>query len=206
MTIRMTYLFDPLCGWCYGAGPAIAWLRQQADIELAWRPVGLFLGEGAAPLSAQFRDHIRAADRRIAALSRQVFSEAYERNVLGDPKARIDSGPASLALCVFERHRPGRGLDYLAAVQRQRYVQGRDIADAAVLIETAVELGANGAGFAAALADPAEYAAAEALIEQGRDAMSKAGAQGVPTLLLGDSVVPSAFLYQSERLRDLLAA
>ena len=35
-TKTLTYLFDPLCGWCYGASPAI----QQAVTPLPARKLG----------------------------------------------------------------------------------------------------------------------------------------------------------------------
>jgi protein-disulfide isomerase-like protein with CxxC motif len=33
MRTTVTYLFDPLCGWCYGASPVIQQLGQQANIQ-----------------------------------------------------------------------------------------------------------------------------------------------------------------------------
>lgn len=35
MRTTVTYLFDPLCGWCYGASPVIQQLGQQANIQKA---------------------------------------------------------------------------------------------------------------------------------------------------------------------------
>ena len=36
--MRVTYLFDPLCGWCYGAGPALERLGQLGDVTLEHMP------------------------------------------------------------------------------------------------------------------------------------------------------------------------
>ena len=53
-SITVTYLFDPLCGWCYAAAPALNYLQGVEVIEVALAPTGLFAGAGARPMDAQF--------------------------------------------------------------------------------------------------------------------------------------------------------
>ena len=45
--VQIDYLFDPLCGWCYGAGPVLDQLAQLDDVTLTLAPTGLFAGQGA---------------------------------------------------------------------------------------------------------------------------------------------------------------
>jgi putative protein-disulfide isomerase len=45
-------VFDPLCGWCYGAGRTLAALTGTPGLELRLRPSGLFSGDGAHPIAA----------------------------------------------------------------------------------------------------------------------------------------------------------
>jgi putative protein-disulfide isomerase len=40
MRTTVTYLFDPLCGWCYGASPTIQRLALQGDIRLELATLG----------------------------------------------------------------------------------------------------------------------------------------------------------------------
>lgn len=199
-----TYLFDPLCGWCYGAAPAIARLRGMAGVTLKALPVGLFAWEQGVPL-ATMRDHIRPADARIAALTGQVFSEAYFERVVGQPDGRVQSGPATQALWLAEQAQPGAALTLLPAIQQARYVDGRDITDPAVL---AALSGLD----PVAIADAQTAATARAWAGEGAALLAAVGARGVPTLLMQDNagrtgVVPSNYLYQDrERLPQLLAA
>ena len=51
---RIKVLYDPLCGWCYGATPAVRRLLGDASIRLELAPTGLFSGEGARPMDAGF--------------------------------------------------------------------------------------------------------------------------------------------------------
>ena len=55
MSNHITYLFDPLCGWCYGAAPAILRLAKDPSVSLALAPTGLFSG-GGRTMDAAFAD------------------------------------------------------------------------------------------------------------------------------------------------------
>ena len=56
MRTTVTYLFDPLCGWCYGTSPSIQRLALQANIGLELVPTGLFAGGGRV-MDAAFADY-----------------------------------------------------------------------------------------------------------------------------------------------------
>ncbi len=207
---QLTYLYDPLCGWCYGASSTLQWLRVQPDVALRALPAGLFAWERAVPLEAM-RAHIRDADERIHQITGEDFSAAYFEQVVRQPDGRIDSGPATLAISILERRRPGRGLDLLRAIQLARYVDGRDVTDPAVLADLVAAQGMTGAEFAAAFADPDELRQARLWAGQGQVLLETSGGRGVPTLLLqGDrqvQIVPSSYLYHDRgALQQLLVA
>jgi putative protein-disulfide isomerase len=197
--IQLTYLFDPLCGWCYGASPAIEALMQQPGIKVTALPTGLFAGAGAFPMNAGFAAHAWQADLRIRHLTGQAFSEAYRRNILEGGTGHVDSGPANLALTAVCLTAPEREFEVLKAVQRARYVQGRDNGDPAVIARILAELGLNEASKRLASPDEALRAANRARIEQGQSEMHRLGARGVPTLVVGHGqnsrVVNSNALY-----------
>jgi len=201
---RLIYLFDPLCGWCYGAAPAIRILRSLPDVSLRAWPVGMFAWEQAVPL-ARMRDHIRPADARIAAMTGQVFSEAYFSQVIDQPDGRVDSGPATVALYLAERETPGSSLNLLAAIQTARYVEGRDITDTTLLGSLAAAQGLD-----LDFSDAAALTAARHWAGEGAALLLRSGGRGVPTLLHDAGqlqVVPSDYLYQRrDQLAALLAA
>src|SRR3990167_9279118 len=90
MRTTVTYLFDPLCGWCYGASPVIQQLGLQTNIQLELAPSGLFAG-GGRTMDAAFADFAWSNDVRIAKLTGQRFTEAYRANVLGKLGSAFDS-------------------------------------------------------------------------------------------------------------------
>lgn len=185
-TRTVTYLFDPLCGWCYGASPAVASLSDVEDLVLEMVPTGLFSGAGARPLDEGFAAYAWANDQRIHALTGQIFSEHYRTDVLGDRRQRLDSGPATLALTAVALTAPDREFAALAAIQSARYAGGRDITVAATLADILAGLGLDTA--AALVAEGAEEltVADAARVERGRQLMAAYRADGVPTLLYDD--------------------
>jgi putative protein-disulfide isomerase len=185
MDTAFTYLFDPLCGWCYGAGPALEKLAATPGIALTLAPTGLFAGKGARPMNAEFAAYAWSNDQRIALLSGQTFSEAYRRNCLLARGVSFDSGPAILALTAVALSAPPRELDALAAIQNARYVDGRDITTFPVLSEILSGLGLNAAADRIAAPDESLLAANDARVAQAQGDMRRSGAEGVPALLVG---------------------
>ena len=178
-SITVTYLFDPLCGWCYAAAPALKYLQGVEGIRVALAPTGLFAGAGARPMDAQFAAYAWANDQRIQQLTGQPFTQAYRDRILGAANARFDSGPATLALTAVAQTAPERELEALHALQHARYVEGRDNADPAVIADVLCSLGLQAA--AAVLHEPHDALRA-ALLERvaaARVTMQLLGAQGV---------------------------
>ena len=184
MSILVTYLFDPLCGWCYAAAPALQHLQGVDGIQLALAPTGLFAGAGARPMDAQFAAYAWSNDQRIQQLTGQPFTQAYRDNILGAASGRFDSGPATLALTAVAQTAPERELQALHALQHARYVDGRDTAEPAVLAEV---LNALGLADAAALTLAPDAALRQRLAErvaQAQSTLRAVGARGVPQLVV----------------------
>jgi putative protein-disulfide isomerase len=182
--ISVTYLFDPLCGWCYAAAPALKHLQGVEGLDVSLAPSGLFAGQGARPMDAQFAAYAWSNDQRIEQLTGQPFTQAYRDHILGAAGGRFDSGPATLALTAVAQTAPGRELGALHALQHARYVDGRDTADATVLADV---LGGLGLADAAALAlapDAALHRATAERMANAQALLRAVGARGVPQLVV----------------------
>ena len=197
--IQLTYLFDPLCGWCYGAEPAVRTLFATEGVSVELAPTGVFAGTGAFPMNAGFAAHAWAADQRIGQLTGQEFSALYRTNFLENGRGNVDSGPATLALTAVRLTAPEHEFATLRAIQRARYVEGRDNSDASVIGAVLTELGLTAAYERSAAPDPELLAANRARIDTARTLMRRFGARGVPTLITGDRdagrVIDAAALY-----------
>ncbi len=204
-----TYLFDPLCGWCYGAAPMLERLGADPDLAIEVLPTGLFAGDGARSMEPGFAAFAWSNDERIARLTGQTFSEAYRLHVLGAPGTRFDSGPATLAMTAVALTAPDRQLEALRAIQAARYVDARDITDFAVLGETLRSLDLVEAAERLQKPDDALVAAGKAHIQAGQAAMRHYGVSGVPNLIVGTdearrSLPGNALFGDAEALIDML--
>lgn len=185
-TVTVTYLFDPLCGWCYAAAPALKFLQAQEGVEVVLAPTGLFAGAGARPMDAQFAAYAWANDQRIQQLTGQPFTQAYRDQILGAANGRFDSGPATLALTAVAQTAPERELDALHALQHARYVDGRDTTDAGVIAEALRGLDLAQAAALALAPDAALRARTTERVAHAQATLRTVGARGVPQLVVAE--------------------
>ena len=59
---HIMYLFDPLCGWCYGASPVIKQLAENPGLKIHLAATGLFSGAGSRPIDPNFADYAWSND------------------------------------------------------------------------------------------------------------------------------------------------
>ena len=185
--MNITYLFDPLCGWCYGASGALEQLSRVDGATIQLSPTGLFAGEGARAMDQSFADYAWQNDQRIARLTGQVFSEAYRQQVLGAKGASFDSAPATLALVAVGLQAPTDEIAALKALQLARYVDGRDNGDIGVVIGILADAGFTEAADRLRAPDQELMAAYRARTASARADMAHFGANGVPSVVVGEA-------------------
>ena len=174
------YIYDPLCGWCYGAKPLVQ--AAQAVLPVIAHGGGMMTGANRQKVSPQLRSYVMPHDRRIAEYSGQPFGEAYFEGLLRDQSAVFDSAPPIAAVLAAEQL-GGRGLELLGRLQNAHYVEGRRIADESVLFELAHGMGLDRQAFETAF----RAADTEDHISNSRAFLAKVGGQGFPTLVLEDN-------------------
>lgn len=184
MNKTLRYLFDPLCGWCYGATPALSALLEVPGTTIELLPTGLFSGEGARPMDDDFAAYAWGNDQRIARLTRQSFTERYRERVLGDRRQFFDSGPATVALTAVSLTAPARELEALKAIQRARFVDGENITDLKLLASLLASLGLDEAAAMVEHPDTDVLEANRTRIHRAGALMREFGARGVPTFVV----------------------
>ena len=179
------YIFDPLCGWCYGAAPLVDAARTVPGLTVAFHGGGMLAGANRRMVTPQWRDYVMPHDHRIAEMSGQPFGKPYFDGLLRDTSAVMDSEPTITAVLAAEAL-GGHGLDMIHRVQRAHYEEGRRIADLPVLLELAVKLGLPPEAFDA---EYARQAGALTLqhIAASRQWLDRVGGQGFPTFALEDA-------------------
>lgn len=206
-TVTLQYLFDPLCGWCYGASASIGALAKHPAIDLQPMATGLFAGAGARPMK-NFAAQAWAMDQRIGALSGQPFSEDYRTKVLGAERSVLDSTVATRAVTAVSASAPDRVIDALAAIQSARYFGGKDVTSANVVAGLLTDLGLTDASARLLAADEALLQLVNTQTKAARELMAAYRLQGVPSLIAtvgGEkSILDASALYSG--IDDILAA
>lgn len=207
----VTYLFDPLCGWCYGASPAIQRLGRHGNIHLELAPTGLFAGAGGRSLDASFADYAWSNDTRIEKLTGQRFTSAYRTQVLRRPGGRFDSAATTLALTAVALSEASRELDTLKLLQEARYVHGLDTSAATVVVKVLRDAGLGLAADLMAAGDRELLAANAARMRKALGLMQSLGVQGVPALVItngqGSRLLRGELLYgDAERLLEQITS
>lgn len=197
--MTITYLFDPLCGWCYGASGAIERLSRVDGVTIRLAPTGLFAGESARSMDQSFAAYAWQNDQRIARLTGQIFSETYRQRVLGTTGAPFDSAPATLAIVAVGLQAPAKEMAALKALQLARYVDGQDNGDMGVVIGILADAGFTDAADRLRAPDQELMVTYRARIEAARADMALFGANGVPALVVGEGdnrrLLPSGALF-----------
>jgi putative protein-disulfide isomerase len=182
MNKTLIYLFDPLCGWCYGATPTLAKLNELSDVNIELLPTGLFADEGAKSMNDEFATYAWSNDQRIAHMTGQNFTERYRELVLKNRQQRFDSGPATVALTAVALTTPTRELETLKAIQHARFVDGQDITQFKTLAAILRSLKLNAT---AMVESPNEdlLRATRTRIQRAQSLMQEFCARGVPTFI-----------------------
>lgn len=202
MTIRLHYIHDPLCGWCYAAAPLAEAAAAVPGVEIVLHGGGLF--PEPAQLAPAMVSHIRAADARIAQMTGQAFGRPYLDELLPDPALRLHSLPPIAAVMAAEEL-AGQGLGMHVAIQRAHYVDGKRVVEPETLADLAQGLGLDREAFVSAFA---RQPVADHL-SQTRRLMARFGLGGFPGFVRESDgrfdVLPHTQLYgQPGKFADLL--
>ena len=182
---QLHYIFDPVCGWCYGAAPLISAARNIPGLQVVFHAGGMMTDMNRRPVTPQLRKYVIFNDERIAQLTGQVFGKEYIDGLLCDSSAVLDSAPPSTAILVAEEL-AGRGLDMLEQLQIAHYVHGQRIADIPVLQSIAENMGLDTSEFMAAYTR-LDGVQTQSHFSQSRELLARVGGQGFPTLVLEHS-------------------
>lgn len=115
------YIYDPLCGWCYGIAPFIQAAHKQG-VTIALHGGGMITGSQRRPADDSMRDMIRSHNQRITQMTGQPFTDAFYA-LLKNQEWVMDSVPP-IAAILNAQAQSGKGIDMLDACQKAYYQDG----------------------------------------------------------------------------------
>ena len=173
---RLIYVMDPMCSWCWGFAPVLQGLAEQAaeqGVPLVLRVGGLRREQVA--MDEAGRSRTLSYWQAVHAATGQSFD--FDT---GLPAGLIyDTEPACRALVAARGLDESRVWPLSLLIQQAFYQQGRDVTQAALLVELAEAAGLSRERFAESYDDPATRAETSADFSW----VENLGIAGFPTLL-----------------------
>lgn len=122
---RLIYIYDALCGWCYGFGPVIRRLESEFSDRMLFDVMsgGMVVGDRIGPVR-NFAGIIRSSRQRLQETTGAVFSDHFMETVLAEGSTIFSSMKPSIALCVLKDLAPDRAVEFASAMQSAIYVDG----------------------------------------------------------------------------------
>ncbi|TGE22180.1 DsbA family protein [Hymenobacter aquaticus] len=178
---ELLYIFDPLCGWCYGMSPVVEQVQNEfaGRITVSVLSGGMVTGPNVGPIRHDW-EYISAALEQVEKVAGVTFGEPFRQ--LGAEGSRIqDSEPPCRALTVFRQLDPyHQTASFAHALQQAYFLRGQDLNDPATYQVLAADFGLNVAEFSRRLALPETAQATRHEFA----AVAKIGVQGFPTTIL----------------------
>jgi len=124
-TTKVYYIFDVLCGWCYGFSPVIKKLYNQYQDNINFEVLsgGMILHERVGPVGA-VAPYIKDAFQKVELTTGVAFGKPYLEDLLGEGAMVMDSWPGSLALSIFKSYFPEKAILFASDLQHAIYFNG----------------------------------------------------------------------------------
>lgn len=125
---RIIYVYDALCGWCYGFSPVIRQLydtyADRFDFDVL--SGGMMTGARVRPV-AESMTYIEQAYKVVEERTGVRFGDAYLTNLLRPGTYVSDSEPPGRAMTLFKAILPGRAVEFAGTLQNALYRDGIDL-------------------------------------------------------------------------------
>ncbi len=181
MKAKLIYLYDALCGWCYGFSPVITRVREEyaAELDMEIFSGGMVLGENAGIITPEKAAYILDAIPRVEEYTGIQFGETHKQQLQSGSLYQSSLKPA-IALSVFKKYQAQDAIPFAAAMQKAFFLNGESLESDATyrgLLEQFPSI--NSDTFLQEMTtDDARYAA-----QQDFDYAAELGVTGFPALL-----------------------
>lgn len=149
--VKIIYVYDALCGWCYGFSPVLkqCYENHKNDFEFEVLSGGMMIGDRVGSIN-NIAPYIKTAYKSVENTTGVKFGDAYLR-VLDEGNMILNSELASIALSLFKQYFPDKSVLFAHEIQNALYFDGRDPNEIETFKNIAVKHGINPDEFEAKL-------------------------------------------------------
>lgn len=148
------YIYDVLCGWCYGFSPVITAFHKKYKDDFEFRVVsgGMVLGEREGPIG-EVAGYIGKAYRQVEETTGVKFGKGFLEGTLAKGEAHFTSLPGALAMSVLRYYQPDNAVAFAARMQKAIYDEGLAPSEAQTYGYCAEDFGMNATDFMRLMVD-----------------------------------------------------
>jgi len=178
---KVYYVFDPLCGWCYGFSPVIQQVAKdwKASIEVEVVTGGMVTGDREGIMDPGMARYILSAFPRVEQYTGVTFGTAYKKQ-LESGKFYSSSVASCRAVVAFRKLRPTSILEFISAIQKEMFIEGSDLQKMEEMAEIASQFGVDKPTFLNMVKSDENSKATESDFKLS----SKMGVNGFPALVI----------------------
>ncbi len=140
MPHTLTYVYDPICGWCFGFSVALDYVtKHMPELSVDIRLGGMISGNGITPYSTLFQ-MVGSGRTHLEQKTGAKFGNAFWDGMLPS-ESLMSSQPSNAAIPTVRTHDRAMALPYTMAIKKGHFVDGRDFSDPALYPDLANSLG-----------------------------------------------------------------
>jgi len=179
--MKIIYVYDALCGWCYGFAPVMQEFQENHKDELEFELVsgGMITGQRIGPIG-EVAPYISWAYKDVEKATGVVFGEQFLNETLKKGTTILNSIPLGIALSVFKTLKPKESLKFASRLQKAVYFDGIAPENIEVYSKLAAEFGLDGQDFIKKMSEQKFIDLANLDFEKSE----KLGVNGFPTVFL----------------------
>jgi putative protein-disulfide isomerase len=151
---RIIYVYDALCGWCFGFKQNILRLHDEYAASFTFE----VLSGNMVPVENKqhigvMASYIAGAYQRVEEMTGCKFGEGYLHHIFNPHESELElsSEMPGLALTALKQLKPERAFEFAAALQNKMMVDGKDLSADEVYFQLAAEVGLDPTAFVESL-------------------------------------------------------
>lgn len=135
----LIYVYDPLCGWCYGFHPIMEKLQKRFQDQLNIRviPGGLAIDENAQPIGEGY-SYIKDALKQVEKTTGISFGDNF-RLLAEEGSYMYNSEPGCTAQTTINFLAPDYALDFAGRIQNALFNEGKNLNEPQTFTELIAE-------------------------------------------------------------------
>lgn len=153
--MKIIYVYDALCGWCYGFSGVINQFQLKYKEQLKFDVIsgGMITG-GRIGHIGEVAPYISHAYKDVENRTGVKFGDAFLNGILKDGTAIFTSIPPAIALSVFKNLKPDESIQFASALQTAIYYDGIEPENLLAYSFLAQKFGLDQQQFLAAMEEP----------------------------------------------------